>query len=74
MPAKILGVLLIFAGLIFRYGIKRAKKRGYFGPRHQRIHRDVDRNRFNVAMGAQYFGSWICFLGAFLCFTHILVH
>ena len=73
MPAKILGILLLLAGLWLQHGVTRARKRGYVGPKYRRIHRETDRKKFNVALGSQWVGAWICFLGGFMCLTHILV-
>ena len=70
MPAKLLGLALILAGLLLRHGIKRARRRGYVGPRYRRIHRDADRTKFNLAIGSQAIGALICFISAMLCFTH----
>lgn len=70
MPAKLLGVALILAGLLLRHRIKRARRLGYVGPRYRRIHRDADRTKFNLAIAAQVAGTLICFISALLCFTH----
>ena len=72
MPAKLLGIALILAGLLLRYRVKRARRRGYVGPRYRRIHRDVDPTKFRLALASQTAGSLICFVSALLCLTHLL--
>ena len=74
MPAKILGVALIVAGLLLRHGMARAKRRGYVGPRYRRVHRDADRWKFNAALLTQGLGALICFVGALLCLSHAAGH
>jgi hypothetical protein len=70
VPAKLLGLALILAGLLLRHRTKRARRLGYVGPRYRRIHRNVDRTKFNLAITAQVAGALICFISALLCFTH----
>ena len=74
MPAKLLGVTLVAAALLLHRGIKKARRRGYVGPRYRRIHRDVDRWRFNLSVAGQTVGALICVIGALLCFTHMVHH
>ena len=74
MAPKILGIALIAAGLVLRHGVKRARQRGYVGPRHRRVHREVERLKFNLVLSSQFMGALICFAGAFLCLTHGTIH
>jgi hypothetical protein len=73
VPAKLLGVVLLLAGLLLRHRIRRARRLGYVGPRYRRVYREVDRAKFNATLGAQFTGAVICFIGAVLCFTHLVV-
>ena len=50
MPAKLLGVALLLAGLLLRHRIRRARRLGYVGPRYRRVHREVDRAKFNATL------------------------
>lgn len=74
MPAKLLGVTLVVATLLLHRGIKKARRRGYVGPRYRRIHRDADRLRFNLSVAGQVAGALICFIGALLCLSGMLHH
>jgi hypothetical protein len=74
VPAKLLGIALILAGLLLRRGIVRALNRGYVGSRHRRIHRDPQRLKFTLALSSQAVGALICFIGAYLCISGALSH
>ena len=74
MPAKLLAVALIVAGMLLRRGVTRARQRGYVGPRSRRVHRDSERAKFNLALSSQALGALFCFIGAFLCLSHTFVH
>jgi hypothetical protein len=74
VPAKLLGLTLVAATLLLHREIKKARRRGYIGPRYRRIHRDNDRWKFNLSVAGQALGALICFIGALLCFTHMVHH
>ena len=72
MPAKLLGLALILAGLLFRRQFRVARERGYVGPSYRRVHRAGQRLKFNFALGSHVFGALVCFAAAYLCFTGLL--
>lgn len=74
LPAKLLGLAFILAGLLFYRGVRLARVRGYTGPKHRRIHRDTQTWRFQFALGSQAVGALICFVGAYLCLTGAFIH
>jgi hypothetical protein len=74
MPAKILGVLLIVAGMLMQRGVRVARVRGYVGPRYRRVYRQDQKWKFRIALGSQGLGAFICFTSAFFCLTGGLHH
>lgn len=67
MPAKLLGLALLFAAWLLHRGIQRARQRGYVGPSRRRIYRDAQRIQFRLTLASQALGALICCLGAYLC-------
>ena len=74
MPLKLLGLSLIVAGFLLRRGVVKAHRLGYVGSSRRRIHRNAERFRFNMALGSQAIGALICFVGAFICLSHTILH
>ena len=67
---RLVGLAFLLAAYLLRRGWRKARERGYVGPRHRRVFRAVDPTRFNVAVAGQIFGAIVCFVAAVLCFTH----
>jgi len=72
MPAKLLGLALIAAGLLLRREIRRSHQRGYAGSRHRPPRRAKNRLKFYLALVSHAVGALVCFAAAYLCFTGTL--